>query len=103
MQSSERNALRESQSRADRAFHIPRTVPSTDTGQLTLLRRYCRGFVRGAQEAAGALLADDFGRPAVEEHSTARDEHRVDGVVVAVDHPGRAAVLLDTILCVVIE
>src|ERR1700704_1510814 len=103
MHSSDRNCFIPSQSRADNAFHIPRTVSSTDTCQLTLMRGDCRGFVRGTQEPAGALLADEIGGFAIEEHRAASDEYRVDGVVVAIDHAGQAGVLLDTILGVVIQ
>src|ERR1700754_4592078 len=103
MQSSDRNCVIPSQSLADRAFHMPRTVSSTDTCELTLMCGDCGGLVRGAQEAAGALLADEIGRLAVEENRTAADEYRVHGVVVAVDHAGQAAVLLRAILGVVTQ
>src|SRR6185436_6032813 len=90
MQSSDRNAFSDSQSRVDSAFHIPRTVSSTDTCELHLLGGDGRGLMRGTEEAPRALLADDFGRLAAEEDRTAADEHGGDCVVVAVDHPGAA-------------
>src|SRR6185295_18734252 len=100
MQSSDRNVFSAPQSRADSAFHIPCTVSSTDTCELHLLGGDGRGLVRGAQEAPRTLLADDVGRLAIEEHRTAADEY---GVVVAVDHAGQPAVLLDRVLGVVIQ
>src|SRR4051812_41300344 len=103
MQSADRNVFKESQSRAERAFHMPRTVSSTDTCELRFVSGNCGSLVRGAQEAAGAVPADKIGRLAVEEHRAAADENRGDGVVVAVDHPGQPAVLLDRVLGVAIE
>src|SRR5690349_15961615 len=101
MQSSDRNVVSDSQSLADSAFHMPRTVSSTDTGELHLVGS--GGLVRGAQESAGALHADDVGQLAVDEHRAASHEHRADGVVVAVDHPGQPAVLLDAVLGIAVE
>src|SRR4051812_44432081 len=101
MQSSDRNVFNESQSRADSAFHMLRTVSSTDTCQLAFLNR--RSLVRRTQESARALVADEAGGLAVEEHRTAADEDGNHGGVVAVDHSGQTAVLLDAVLGVVIE
>src|SRR5215210_4121041 len=103
MQSSDRNVFKESQSRADRAFHMPRTVSSTDTCELRFVSGDCGSLVCGAQEAAGAVSADEVGWLAVEEDRSATDENSGDGVVVAVDHAGQPAVLLDGVLGVVIE
>src|SRR6476469_3283879 len=101
MQSSARNGFMPSQSRADSAFHIPRTVSSTDTCQLAFCNR--RGLVCRAQEAPGARLADEWRRQTVEEYRPTADEHGTDGVVVAVDHAGQPAILLDAGLGIVIE
>src|ERR1700694_85407 len=98
MQSSDRKDLTDSQSRAESARHKPRTVSSTDTRQLDSLSVRCRCPVCGAQEASGALLAHDVGSLAVEEGRASADENGVHGVVVAVDHAGQAAVLLDALL-----
>src|SRR5215208_2789475 len=101
MQSSDRKVFNESQSRADSAFHIPWTVSSTDTGQLTFLKG--GGFVRGAQVTPSASPADDVGGLAVEKHHAAADEYRADGGVVAVDHAGQPAVLVDRLLGVLVQ
>src|SRR4051794_36906427 len=103
MQSSERNGFIPSQSRADSAFHMPRTVSSTDTCQLTFCDWQGWSLVRGAQEAPGASLADQVGGLAVDEHRAPADQYRLHGVVVAVHHAGQAAVLLDTVFGVGIE
>jgi hypothetical protein len=59
--------------------------------------------MRGAQEAACAVLADEIGRLAFQKYRATSDEYRFDGVVVAVDHAGQAAILLDAVLGVFIE
>src|SRR3979490_3075598 len=102
MQSSDRNVCSSSQSRADSAFHMPRTVSSTDTCRLTFLHRDRRRLVRGPQEPAGPLLTDEGGGLAVEEHRTPADQHGVEADGVAVDHAGQTAILIDTILGVVV-
>src|SRR3954447_18960486 len=103
MQSSDRNVFSDSQSRADRAFHIPRTVSSTDTCELAFLYRQCRCLACCPQEPPGALLAHDVGRLAVEEYRTATDENRFHGVVVAVHHAGGTAVVLDGVLGILVQ
>src|SRR5688500_8900705 len=103
MQSSDRKVFNESQSRAESAFHIPWTVSSTDTGELTFLNGNCGSLVCGTQETPGAFLADDAGRRAVEENRATADEHRADGGVVPVDHAGQSAVLVNGLLGVVVQ
>src|SRR6267154_2579655 len=104
MQSSDRNVFSSSQSRADSAFHMPRTASSADTCQLTFSKHgHGRSLVRGAQEPAGAPLADEIGRLAVEEHRAAADEYRADGLVVAIHHARQPAVLFDAILGVAVK
>src|SRR5215207_2572740 len=103
MQSSDRNVFSKSQSRADSAFHIPRTVSSTDTCQLTFLSRPRGSLVGRPQEPPRALLADEIGGLAVEEHRVAADEYSLHGVVVAIHHAGQTAILLDTFLGIVVE
>src|ERR1700754_3035960 len=103
MQSSARNGFMPSQSLADRAFHMPWTVSSTDTCELHLFGGDCGGLVGGAQEPSGSLRADELCRLAVEEHRPAADEHGAHNLVVAVDHARHPAVLLDVVLGVVVE
>src|SRR3981081_2969798 len=103
MQSSDRNDFTESQSRADSAFHIPNTVSSTYPGALRLPYDPRAGLVGGPQEPSGALLADEVGRLAVEEHRAAADEYRVHSVVISVHHAGQAAVLVDPVLGVGVQ
>src|SRR6185295_19005886 len=103
MQSSDRNCFIPSQSRADRALHMLRTVSSTDTCQLTFLRRDRRGLVRGTQEPTGALFADEIAGRAVDENRAPANKHGIDGSIIAVGHPGQPAVLLDLFLGVVIK
>src|SRR6188768_1203473 len=98
MQSSDRNCFISSNSRADRALHMLRTVSSTDTCQLTVGRRDRWDLVRGTQEPTGALFADEIAGRAVDENRAPANEHSIDGSVVAVDHPGQAAILLDLFL-----
>src|SRR3981081_4624802 len=96
MQSSDRNVFSSSQSRADSAFHMPRTGSSPDPCTLPFPKHGPGGsLVRGAQEPAGAPLADEIGRLAVEEHRAAADEYRADGLVVAIHHARPPAVLSD--------
>ena len=45
-----------------------RTVSSTDTCQLTFLRRDRGDLVRGTQEPTGALFADEIAGRAVDEN-----------------------------------
>src|SRR4029079_15829544 len=93
MQSSDRNCFIPSQSRADRALHMLRTVSSTDTCQLTFLRRDRGGLVRGTQEPTGTLFADEIAGRAVDENRAPGNEHGIDGSIIAVDHPGQPAAL----------
>src|SRR3954447_2293960 len=114
MQSSDRNVLSVSQSRSDSAFHMPNTVWATSVGtaevsidmcQLRFRRRRagCRRRPAHPQETPGALGPENVGRFAVADDRTPADQHQIDGVVVAVDHPGQAGVLLDGVLGVVLE
>src|SRR4051812_3369432 len=113
MQSSERYVFRASQLRSDSACHIPRTTCftsasvdasccSTDIGEFAFRGGGGRRLP-GAQEAAGAFIAECRGGFTVAEHGATGDEYRGDGVVVAVDHAGQPAVLLNLLFGVIIK
>src|SRR6476646_7154957 len=103
MQSSDRNCFVPSQSRADRALHMLRTVSSTDSCQLAFLRRDRGRLVSGTHEPTGALFADGIAGRAVDENLPTANDEGIDGSIIAVDHRGQPAVLLDLFLGVVIK
>src|SRR5690349_5888416 len=93
MQSSARKVFTASQLRADNARHIPNTT-SADIGELLVAAQGADRAARG-EEAAGARAAHQLRWPSVVEDRPAADQHYRHGVVVAVDHPGQPAVLVD--------
>jgi len=82
-------------------IHRIDAVDDNQAGEVLVGRQ--RFQTKSEQEAAGALPTDEVGGVAVDEHRVAADEHGADGVIVAVDHAGQAAILLDPFLGVLIE